>query len=51
MASVLLDISRLTEDEDKKREFIQEAQSITKSLIDTGMSHPKLKELRKIFSL
>jgi len=30
---------------------LMEAQSITKSLVDSGVSHPQLRELREIFSL
>ncbi len=52
LASALLDMFRVTEDEDKKREFIQEAQSITKSLVDDGVAAIlKLNVLRSIFSL
>ena len=47
----LLDMFGVTENEDMKIEFVTEAKSITKSLADAGVSHPQLKELRKIFSL
>jgi len=51
LAYVFLDMFRVTEDEEEKREFVMEAYGITKSLVDAGVIHPQLKELREIFSL
>ena len=51
LAFALLDMFRVTEDEDKKREFMREARSIAKALVDSGISHHELNKLKKIFSL
>ncbi len=45
LAFALLDISRVTANEEEKRGFVMEAYTITKSLVDAGVSHIDLNTL------
>jgi len=51
LAIALLDMFRVTKDEEGKRGFVMVAYRITKSLVDSGVNHPELSILREIFSL
>lgn len=50
LAFALLDMARITQNDDQKREFEMEAQSITRSLLQSGAKHRGLNVLRSFFS-
>ncbi len=49
LAFALLDMARITQNDDQKREFEMEAQSITRSLLQSGAKHRELNVLRSFF--